>query len=147
MGRSCFQIWPGLSPPTSLDSRMKPETLCPNHSSWKDFKFGDTRQVCQEVAEDIFENFDQNGDGSLDFQDAKASGVFHGSTKQAFGFGWPARKKPFFGGIHCYLLKEVRKGPEYGIKSAGCSEDTEGHPPDSDRSCWTLGSHVLESLV
>ena len=26
-------------------------------------------QVCQEVAEDIFENFDQNGDGSLDFQE------------------------------------------------------------------------------
>eukprot|EP00439_Symbiodinium_sp_Y106_P063698 s1370_g9.t3 len=28
-----------------------------------------TPQVCQEVAEDIFENFDQNGDGSLDFQE------------------------------------------------------------------------------
>ncbi|CAE7556573.1 CPK2 [Symbiodinium sp. CCMP2456] len=28
-----------------------------------------TPQVCQEVAEDIFETFDQNGDGSLDFQE------------------------------------------------------------------------------
>jgi hypothetical protein len=26
-------------------------------------------QVCQDVAEEIFANFDQNGDGSLDFED------------------------------------------------------------------------------
>lgn len=27
-----------------------------------------TAEVCQEVAEEIFANFDQNGDGSLDFE-------------------------------------------------------------------------------
>ena len=30
-------------------------------------------QVCQDVAEEIFANFDQNGDGSLDFEDRWAA--------------------------------------------------------------------------
>ena len=65
-----------------------------------------TAEVCQSVAEEIFADFDQNGDGSLDFQ----------AIKMAVLGGW----EPFSRGILRGLMIEFCFGKRlFGMESCG----------------------------